>query len=615
MHAIIADTDASRAEAMLARAREISPARFAGAPRRAFDARCAGAPLASRAAIDHTARLGMARLSITTKALIGLTFMPRIHRIRFAIQLALLVYASSGALSCAGEPQRDAVAASEIAGTCAPPIQPVDTTIATTIVGNGTPASCTEQALASALQAGGIVKFACGGAATIRLTSQKEITRSRSTVIDGGNLITLDGGGQTRLLHFDGGGWRTSYTTITLQHVTITGGRSTGTPIPPATPPCASGYAYDGGGGAVFVKDGILHVIDATFTNNHSASPGPDVAGGAINVRGSLDLTVSGSRFISNAGSNGGAIGSLFSTLTVVNTTFSGNAATGFGANADDPNCPLQPLNNMRQRGSGGDGGAISVDGSEAATVTLACDTFMNNTGGALGGAFFRTPDGNRQTTVIDRSTFDGNSSQMAGGALYFWNSSVNLTSTTLSNNSSPRGGALNAANTMLTFTNSTIAGNSATQYNGGGLLVYSGTGTLINCTFANNHADAGSGHYGGALAGGVTYTVTNTLFWNNTSKDGWSPMQCTTTGSGGSDLQWPRYHIVGGAPDSSCVYGIAWQDAQLAALASNGGLTATMLPSSTSPARGIGQSCPAFDQRGVARPASGCTAGAVEVP
>src|SRR5688500_194529 len=64
------------------------------------------------------------------------------------------------------------------------------------VVGDGSAASCTEAALASALtaalSAGGEVTFNCGGAAhTILLTSSKNL--NANVAINGGGLITLDG--------------------------------------------------------------------------------------------------------------------------------------------------------------------------------------------------------------------------------------------------------------------------------------------------------------------------------------------------------------------------------------------------------------------------------------
>ena len=51
-----------------------------------------------------------------------------------------------------------------------------------------------------------------------------------------------------------------------------------------------------------------------------------------------------------------------------------------------------------------------------------------------------------------------------------------------------------------------------------------------------------------------------------------------------------------------------------LGPLGNNGSTTETLVPASSSPARGLGTNCPAVDQLGRPRGAT-CTAGAVEVP
>src|SRR5262245_66035879 len=65
------------------------------------------------------------------------------------------------------------------------------------VVGNGTPASCTEAALTAALAGGGTVTFNCGGPKTILVTSQKTI--NQNTIIQGGGIITITGGLTTRI--------------------------------------------------------------------------------------------------------------------------------------------------------------------------------------------------------------------------------------------------------------------------------------------------------------------------------------------------------------------------------------------------------------------------------
>jgi hypothetical protein len=481
------------------------------------------------------------------------------------------------------------------------------------VVGNGTAASCTEAALTQALAAGGVVHFNCGGAATIPITTQQNFRTDVDTTIDGDNLITLDGGGQTRIFSFNSSNFQFTTTTVTIQNITLQNAHSTGPAIPPAPPPCSQGTMLQGGGAAIYVRDGILKVFNTVFKNNTGPTTGPDVAGGAIYTLGSLGTTVVGSTFESNQASNGGAIGALFGDLSVYNSTFTSNQATGSGANNISTQCTV----NGGEVGNGGNGGAVSMDGGETFAVTICGSNFLSNAAGAgaLGGAVFRTPDAAIQMTTIDRSTFNGNTAP-SGGAMYFHNSNLVITASTLSGNTAlGSGGALFSDSSVLQFTNDTFFNNKATLGLGGSIFLSGNGGTLTNLTFFDNTAPGGSGYFGAAIAGGTALTINNTLFSENTTQDCGSPMTCASCASSGThDLQWPLAHIVCGSPDPACTPGTMFSNPMLpAALGANGGPTLTLLPAIGSPAASVGENCPPTDQRGVARPASGCTAGAVQ--
>lgn len=488
-----------------------------------------------------------------------------------------------------------------------------DTSATSVTVGSGTAASCTETALANALAKGGVIRFNCGGPATITLTSQKTLRTDVNTTLDGQGQITLDGGGTTRLLYYSSANFQATKTTVTIQNITLQNGAASGTPIPVAPAPCSQGTQNDGGGAAIYMRDGILHVWNTIFKNNVGAAAGPDVGGGAIYTLGSLGTTIVGSTFQSNRAANGGAIGALFGDLSIYNSQFSSNQATGSGANTINGACTV----NGGESGNGGNGGAVVIDGGETFAVTVCGSTFTSNAGGAgaLGGAIFRTPDAAIQTTTIDRSTFAGNTAP-SGGALYFHNSNLVITASTLSGNTaSGSGGALSADGSILTFTNDTFADNVTQKGLGGSIALFGNGGTLQNVTFLGNQATGGSGYFGAAIAGGTALSISNTLFSENTTKDCSSPMACSIGASTGlHNLQWPATHTVCATADVACTTtGTVFSNPQLGALQSNGGPTQTAAPLPGSPALGIGQNCPATDQRGVARPSSGCTAGAVE--
>jgi hypothetical protein len=504
---------------------------------------------------------------------------------------------------------------------CHPPFGLADTSHPATVVGAGSAQGCTEAALAAAVKAGGVVTFSCGGPVTIQLTSPLLPPKGKDTIIDGGGQVTLDGGGTTRILTFNGGNYRATTTTITLQNLTLQNGHATGTKLLPEPAPCSQGYDTDAGGGAVYVVDGELRVIDCTFTGNTGETPGPDVAGGAVYVNGSLQTTIIGSRFAGNTCSNGGAVGALNSDLAVYSTTMTSNTATGTGQNNTSSSCTSKST----EIGDGGSGGAIYMDGGSDGNTVLCGVVLAKNHANALGGAIFRVFDGPQHDFDIDVSTLDSNvadgpvGTDGAGpgaGAMYFHNANIKIHDSTISNNSSPGCGGLQADGSTLELTNDTLSGNVATAGVGGALCLFSNGGTLTNCTLANNQALGGSSYsnyYGAALFGG-SLTLNNCILANNTTANTQGRMQCAggAPESGSNDVQWPVNKVAGGGADSPCVTGITLADPMLGPLQDNGGPTATFAPGAAASVVQIGTACPGTDQTGKPR-ASPCTIGAVE--
>lgn len=504
------------------------------------------------------------------------------------------------------------------APVCDVPVTPVDTSAPDHLVGDGTPGSCTEDALAAAVAAGGTIAFACGAApVTIPITTTLQLRTDVATTIDGGGTVTLDGGDAVQILSFDHANFRVNTTTLTLQHLVLAHGHAHGTKMyAPAPAPCSQGY-YDGYGGALYMRDGELVAIDVRFTDDAAEALGPDVGGGAVALLGVQHAVIAGCVFEDDRASNGGAIASLNSDLDVYNSTFDGDAALGNGANGDDASmCSVVADNGQHQTGSGGNGGAIVIDGGSDGAHTFCGDVFTHDTGGmgALGGALFRTPDAAMQPTTIDRCTFDGDTADSAGAG-YFHNSMLAITASTFSNDTAAKGGgALQADGTQLALANDTFANDAAMAGLGGAIALFGGGGTIAFTTFAQNHADGGDPYFGAAIAGNPTLTLVSDLFDGNTAQNAGAPMQCQVMGTGDGDLQWPRAHAVGGADDTPCTPTTTFADPQLGALGNNGGPTATLVPAAGSPAQGAGVSCPATDQRGTPRPATGCTSGSVEL-
>jgi hypothetical protein len=488
------------------------------------------------------------------------------------IALALLAACGGSSKNTDGGddmPQPDA--AVPVARCDAPALADVSTP--TTTVGDGTAASCTAGALQAAASAGGTIVFNCG-ADPVTITVTSTIMFTKETVLDGGGKVTLSGGNAARILYLDSN-YNATTPRLTVQRLSFVDGKSP-----------ANGEDTAQGGGAIYRDGGSLTVIDCVFENNHGPATGQDVAGGAVYGFGGGETVVVGSSFTSNEASDGGAIGSLNGDLTVINSNFVGNKATGTGGNP----------------GNGGCGGALYMDGGDEKT-SLCGVTIRGSTAGAIGGGVFRVSNSDDGTFAMDRSTVDDNRVTASGsgnaGGLYLQGLTLTITASTISRNQAHFNGGIWINEDRVDITNVTIAENVATGSNGGGVwLGNNPTGTMKNCTIANNRAPGDSVVAGAIFGEGLT--LVNTLIANNTAM--YRPSCDVEHASGGGNLQWPM--------GSSCTAMPLVVDPMLGELADNGGDSETMMPGAA--ARGVATGCPPTDQLGKPR-AEPCTAGAVE--
>lgn len=275
----------------------------------------------------------------------------------------------------------------------------------TSVVGNGTPASCTASAFETAVQNGGVVTFNCGPDAVtitldheIRLKNMVGPDKNGYRVINGGGKVTLSGGGKNRILYQDaceqGLGWLNShcnnslYPRLVVQNLTFVNGKASNSDI---------------GGAAIYSNGGSLKVVNSKFYNNTIVSTGPDVAGGAIYQTQGYGPTYivnsefGGSSGHANIGSNGGAIGGLFSSFHIYNSVMSYNKAIGNGMNPAKAGTP-----------GGGSGGAIYMDGNSF-TLNICGTDISNNSSNELGGAIFYVANDVQGTIKIDQSVMKSN--------------------------------------------------------------------------------------------------------------------------------------------------------------------------------------------------------------
>lgn len=453
-------------------------------------------------------------------------------------------------------------------------------------VGDGTAASCTEAALkaavaaATAAEAGGTVRFDCGEAAhTIPLTSAIEVDGVLQ--LDGEDRVTLSGGGADRILDL------ANHSELVVQRLILRDGRTTGS------------------GGAIHHPwYGTLRVIDVLFQNNHAAESEGEIGGGAIFAGGLREVIISRATFVGNSASNGGAVLSRGSTLTVVDSSFVDNEATSYNAGG----------------GQYGNGGGLYIDGMAYEDVgppgdLHLCGTLFRNNGAKQHGSAVFSYFYAGSVSYIDRCHFDGNSfsgSPAGSGGLYHGAVPLHLTNSTFSDNTALQGNGAaiqmeSSEGTVVYASNSTFYGNRALT-NAGGVFASNSPLHATNCTFARNEAD-----YAPAIWKGESGSVSlkNCIFYDNRTDNEYSALACheVFTDEGGN-LQFPATKN-NGNDDLPCADGILFADPLLGELTDNGGPTPTLAPGPGSPAIDLGADCPALDQTGAPR-AGACDAGAV---
>jgi hypothetical protein len=290
--------------------------------------------------------------------------------------------------------------------------QAEDVSSPTTVVGTGTPESCTSAAFVLAVAKGGVITFDCGPEpATIVLLQTAKVFNDKGTklVIDGGNKVTLSGGGKVRILYMatcdkaqvyppGPGDCNTNPgVELVVQNITFEGGNATGIP---------EGTNNGAGGGAIHAQGGRLKVVNARFFDNVCDPLGSDLGGGAIRKLDYLvapgagparpawvvNSTFGGKPGLGNSCANGGALSSIGVSWNIINSLFSENTAVGHGANSGD----------------GGNGGAIYNDGNEIA-LHVTSSLIENNKANEGGSAVFFVSNDKSGSIAINDSITRGN--------------------------------------------------------------------------------------------------------------------------------------------------------------------------------------------------------------
>ena len=289
------------------------------------------------------------------------------------------------------------------------------------IVGTGSPSSCENEDLVTALAGGGEVTFNCG-------TEPHTINAGRhiiaeDTTIRGGNAIILTGQ-DARQLFLVGNG-----ATLILEEITISDGKSSV-------------------GGCVSVD------IQGTLITNR------------VEFKSCQDTS---------ATLGGGAVFNL-GIYTATETLFESNEAQSGGGAVYNRGRLLSGYAIFEANKAGSDSGAVANDSD--GIVTIADAKFIGNSAQGSGGAignFLSTPTTTGSFTV-QRSLFIDNSSKSFGGALYNNSGIVSVENSTFVRNTSNVGGGVSDGGAQITIRFSTFTDNRADN---GGAISRSLTGDV----------------------------------------------------------------------------------------------------------------------------------------
>ena len=354
---------------------------------------------------------------------------------------------------------------------------------------------------------GGAIAVASNGAATLEEGNAFESNTAANmggAIYAGGDsthsaTVSLSGCSFTSNVATDKGGAVNvgDYGTITADDCTFAGNSTT----------IATGT---NGGGAMYIatRNGAS-VTDCTFSSNTSARHG-----GAICASSSAAMTIlsSGNSFISNraAGNGGGAIYTNDSTVTVSSSgdTFRENETTANNGGAIYAKGALATESDsfIANRATA-TGGAVQTESSFSSIG----DVFTDNTAGANGGALCT----NGGTATLNNDVFTGNAALNRGGVLYTTgNTTITVNGGSMANNETTGtstgnhgGGAVCQNNGTVTLNGVDVRENHS-HYNGGAVLVFTGSLNVTGCTFDENTA----AHAGDCIAKSSKNDVTVTL-------------------------------------------------------------------------------------------------------
>ena len=383
----------------------------------------------------------------------------------------------------------------------------------------------------------------------------------------------------------------------------------------------ANGTAGVGNGGAIFAQGANLTLDRVAISSSSAASGGGVFFNGAYGVSLTVtNSTVSGNQATGTTSSTGGGGGievgrggSFSGNMTLDHDTFSGNTSAFTGGAVDIS----APVDSKLQLTSSTISGNHAVDSGSGVRLNgfgsgpwptsgfkIADTTFSGNTatpgGSSRGGGLYVLYTG----TTVERSTFSGNAAN-AGGGIYARDILMDLTNVTISGNTAKPGAAA-------------FSGDDDYDGYGGGFYSHRANPNFNFVTIANNTARNAGGFM--SLIGAAA-SFNNSIIGDNTATSGHEPDIDDATDGGAIAAKYTLIETMGGSWTAGS--GQVHADPKLNPLGSDPsapGAPQTQTLQATSPALNAGDPAfsppPATDERGQNRLAGPAVdLGAVEMP
>lgn len=346
-----------------------------------------------------------------------------------------------------------------------------------------------------------------------------EITDALMIEGPGDDLLSIDAGGKSRVVHFS-----QSSGDLLIRAMTLTGGQANGS-----------------GGGILFRSGHTLTLSNVSLLSNAATGDG-----GGVHAQGKV--TIDAGMITGNtAGGSGGGVSAL--DVQVGSSVISSNATTGDSSDGGGIHSQTAMINDSliagnRTHGMSSGGGGLAVVSAELEQVIVSGNRADQGVGGGISST---------QSLTLNSSTVSENFSGIDGGGIHsvgdqtgglilnasgvvlnevardaargggvFADGFTRLTDSTISGNTASGamtdGGGIYSLSGALEIFRSTVVGNTATRVGGGVLVPFATTSPLtIQCSILAANADSGIAPNFRALQDPAQLTVGFSLIDDNT--------------------------------------------------------------------------------------------------